>query len=157
VAIFGLPEGLDERLHTLPLYRERFGITFPPGHAFAAKNAVKSEELYGQPYCNRANCEYNDFARQQLVTREVVVKRVFRSEREDWVQAMIGAGLGFGFFPEFSVADPAIQWRPLVDPEFVRTVNLVTMRGRPHSPAVGALMREAKTHRWSTEAQLVHA
>jgi LysR family transcriptional regulator, hydrogen peroxide-inducible genes activator len=27
-------------------------------------------------------------------------------------------------------------------------VNLVTIRGRPHSPAVGALVREAMSTRW---------
>jgi hypothetical protein len=38
--------------------------------------------------------------------------------------------------------------RPMVDPEFWREVNLVTVRGRPHSPAVGALVKEAMRARW---------
>jgi hypothetical protein len=29
-----------------------------------------------------------------------------------------------------------------------RTVSLVTVRGRPHAPAVGAFVRAAKRYRW---------
>ena len=38
--------------------------------------------------------------------------------------------------------------RPVVDPEFWREVNVVTVRGRQHSPAVGALVREAMRNNW---------
>ncbi len=30
----------------------------------------------------------------------------FRSEREDWIQAMVLAGIGFAFMPEYSVSLP---------------------------------------------------
>jgi hypothetical protein len=36
----------------------------------------------------------------------------------------------------------------MIDPEFWREVSLVTVRGRPHSPGVGALVREAMRSRW---------
>jgi hypothetical protein len=36
----------------------------------------------------------------------------------------------------------------VVEPEFWRTVNLVTVRGRRHSPAVGALVREVMRTKW---------
>jgi hypothetical protein len=36
----------------------------------------------------------------------------------------------------------------MVDPEIWREVNLVTVRGRPHSPAVGALVKESMRARW---------
>ncbi|TJW32498.1 MAG: LysR family transcriptional regulator, partial [Mesorhizobium sp.] len=36
-------------------------------------------------------------------------------------------------------------------PEFWREVNLVTVRGRRHSPAVGALVREATQKKWFGE------
>jgi DNA-binding transcriptional LysR family regulator len=61
---------------------------------------------------------------------------------------MIKAGLGLGFFPEFSVTDPDLVVRPLVDPGFNRTVYLATVRGRPHSPAVGAFVQEARRFAW---------
>ena len=76
------------------------------------------------------------------------MRQVFTSERYDWVQGMIKTGMGFGFFPELSVTDPGLVTRRLVDPEFIRTIMLVTIRGRPHSPAVGAFVRQARAHPW---------
>ncbi len=61
---------------------------------------------------------------------------------------MIAAGLGFGFMPEYSIPQSGVVARPLIEPEFWREVNLVTVRGRPHSPAVGAFVREAMRTQW---------
>ena len=71
-----------------------------------------------------------------------------RSDRDDWTLAMIAAGLGFGFMPEHTAKHPGVVPLPITDPEFWREVNLVTVRGRAHSPAVGALVREAMRTRW---------
>ena len=61
---------------------------------------------------------------------------------------MIKAGLGIGFFPELSVTDPGLVTRRLIDPEFVRTIMLVSVRGRPHSPAVGAFVQATRAFKW---------
>jgi hypothetical protein len=37
---------------------------------------------------------------------------------------------------------------PVIEPEFWRTVNLVTVRGRRYSPGLGALVREAMRKEW---------
>jgi DNA-binding transcriptional LysR family regulator len=72
----------------------------------------------------------------------------FRSEREDWVQAMVMANIGFAFMPEFSVTHPDSIRRPLVEPALKRTISLVTVRGRKHSPAVAAFIRTVRQHKW---------
>jgi len=148
LALFGLPEPLDVRFHGLPLFAERFVIALPPDHPLAAHNVVRCSDTHEEPYVSRANCEIFDYARRQLRELGVHWKKVFSSERDDWVQGMIKAGLGIGFFPELSVTDPALVTRRLVDPEFVRTISLVTVRGRPHSPAVGAFVQQARSFRW---------
>lgn len=152
VGIYGLPEGIDERLHCLPLFRERFVIAINEQHPFATLNAVHCRELDGQPYVNRSNCEFADYAGSVLRQQGVKVKVVLRSDRDDWVQGMVLAGLGFGFFPEFAITFPGIQTRTLIEPEMVRTIGLVTVRGRRHSPSVGALVRAARTHQWPQTA-----
>ena len=43
---------------------------------------------------------------------------------------------------------PGLLTLPLIEPEFVRQINLVTVRGRPHSPAVGAMVRSARAYKW---------
>jgi DNA-binding transcriptional LysR family regulator len=148
LALFGLPEGPDLRFHAQPLFKERFVICVPPDHRLAAQNMVRVADLDGENYVNRANCEMFDLARREFRARGAFTNKVFSSERDDWVQGMIKAGLGFGFFPELCVTDPNLVTRRLVDPEFVRTIMLVTVRGRPHSPAVGAFVRQARLFDW---------
>lgn len=149
VAIYGLPAPPHERLHALPLFCERFVIALAPHHPLAAKPVLHCKDLDGQRYINRINCEVFEAATAAVQARGVEVKTVFRSERDDWVQAMIAAGLGFGFFPEYCVTTPGIVTRPLIEPEMARTIDLLTVRGRRHSPAVGAFVRAAKTRPWT--------
>jgi DNA-binding transcriptional LysR family regulator len=152
LGLYAGPEPLAERFHGLPLFQERFVICVPPEHRLAQQNVVRGADLHGERYVNRANCEYLDFARDRFREAGATLNRVFSSERDDWVQGMIKAGLGFGFFPELSVTDPALVTRELVDPEFVRTVQLVTVRGRPHAPAVGAFLQPARAVPWPERA-----
>lgn len=154
VGLLGLPGALDDRFHGLPLFRERFVVAVPREHRFATQNIVRAEELHEENYVNRASCEYFDHARQVFHGRGVFMRKVFSSERDDWVQGMIKAGLGLGFIPEFSVTDPDLVVRELIDPAFERTVMLVTVRGRPHSPAVGAFVRQARAFRWPAPREL---
>lgn len=155
VAILGLPEGIDERLHALPLFDERFVIACSPSHRFAEMEVVHCRDLHEERYINRYNCEYYEYAGNILRNMGVFVKVAMRSERDDWVQAMITANLGFGFFSEYSVTMPGIIVKPLIEPEFIRRIHLVTVRGRPHSPAVGAFVRAARTHKWPQSSCLL--
>jgi DNA-binding transcriptional LysR family regulator len=148
LGLFGLPEGPDERFHALPLFQERFVALLRADDPLSRRNLVRCADLHDAPYVNRANCEFFDIARDQLRERGVRWRKVFSSERDDWVQGMIKAGLGFGFFPELCVTDPALVTRRLAEPEFVRTISLVTVRGRPHSAAVGAFVQAARTFPW---------
>jgi LysR family hydrogen peroxide-inducible transcriptional activator len=149
-AIFCLPGEPDERLHYMPLFREQFMIAINADHRLAKNNAICVRDLNGERYLNRINCEYEQFAGDIFDAQGADVKLVYRSERDDWILAMVRAGLGFGFMPKYCVADAHdIVVRPLVEPEIWREVNLVTVRGRPHSPAIGALVREAMRTQWT--------
>jgi LysR family transcriptional regulator, hydrogen peroxide-inducible genes activator len=149
VAIFCLPgDEPDERIHAMPLFREQMMIVVSQNHRLAKQNAVRVKDLDGEKYLNRTNCEFNGYAGQFFRQQGVSCETVYRSERDDWIIAMIRSGLGFGFMPENCATDPSVVARPLIDPEFWRLVNLVTVRGRPHSPAVGALVREAMRVKW---------
>ena len=130
----------------------------------ASLNAIHPRDLTGERYLNRISCEFYGYA--GAIWREngfEACEMVYRSERDDWILAMIAAGLGFGFMPQSCVKHPMVVARPIVDPEFWREVNLVTVRGRPHSPAVGALVKEAMRARWlgrpaiAAEAERVRA
>ena len=152
VAIYGMPGTIDERCHARPLYDERFMVAFRSGHPFEAKNSVSCADLQDQPYLNRAKCEYIQHIRDILRGLGVRMRQPYRSEREDWVQGMILAGLGFGLIPEYSITIAGVHARPLADPPVTRTVQLVTVRGRPHTPAVAAFLRETTSFDWKGSA-----
>jgi DNA-binding transcriptional LysR family regulator len=148
VAIVGVPQELPESLHQLPIFDENFVIVLPPNHRLGNSNPIHAAELDKEPYVSRSNCEVFEPVRKALNDRGIFLRQVFSSPRDDWVQGMIKAGLGLGFFPEFSVTDPDLVVRPLIEPSFSRTIYLATVRGRPHSPAVGAFVQEARRYPW---------
>jgi DNA-binding transcriptional LysR family regulator len=151
VAIYCLPDEseADDRLHRAPLFKEQMVIALRHDHPLARKNAVEAKDLDGLPYLNRANCEYRGYAGDILRDLGVNCAVVHRSGRDDWILAMIASGLGYGFMPESCAQFPGVVARPLVEPEFWRAVNLVTVRGRPHSPVVSALVSEVARIDWS--------
>lgn len=148
LSLVGIPGDMPDGFHQLPVFSERFVIVLPPGHRWAERNAIRVADLDGEPYVGRTNCEVFQMVTEDFARRGVTTKKVFSSPRDEWVQKMIKAGLGFGFFPEHSVTDPDLIVRPLIEPEYSRTIYLATVRGRPHSPALGAFVREARHHQW---------
>lgn len=147
IAVVGIPDELPGNLYHLPILEERFVVILPRNHRLSAKNPVTGADLHGEPYVCRSLCEVHDSVAKALFKRGIEPMKVFSSPRDTWVQGMVKAGLGFGFFPEFSVTNPDVVVRELVEPEFKRTIYLTTMRGRPHSAAVGAFVREARAYR----------
>jgi LysR family hydrogen peroxide-inducible transcriptional activator len=73
---------------------------------------------------------------------------VYRSEKEDWIQSMVAAGFGVAFLPEFSVVTPGVVSRPLIKPEVIREISLVSIEGRSWSPAVETFTRAVQTYPW---------
>jgi LysR family transcriptional regulator, hydrogen peroxide-inducible genes activator len=148
LAVMSQWEPFDDRFNVQPLYRERFVVAFPPGHRFAGQNGVRLDDLNGESYLLRINCEYRDHLRTLREERGIELHHVYRSEREDWIQTMVMAGIGVAFLPEYSVILPGLQTRPLVEPEVVREVALVTVAGRRFSPAVATFVRAIRAYRW---------
>ena len=141
-------DGLGETFHTHPLYTERYIVIFPPEHRLGHLNAIKLADLSGEPYIDRLACELRESVMAVCAEKHVQLYARFRSAREDWVQAMVLARIGFAFMPEYSVSLPGLLQRPLVDPIVERRIALITVSGRPYSPAVAAFVRAAKSFAW---------
>lgn len=149
VVIYALPgEEFDERTHLMPLFQEQMVIAIHRGHRLASESTFPVKELNGEPYIHRMNCEFAGYADHILQEKGVTCTPTYWSERDDWTLAMVAAGLGFAFMPENAARHPGVVALPVVEPEFWRKVNLVTVRGRPYSPGVGALVREAMRKKW---------
>jgi len=152
VAVMAQPGPFEERFDVRPLYRERFVIAFPAGHRFEARNALSVADVDGENYLSRINCEYRDVLAELCAERGATVHRVYRSEREDWIQTMVAAGLGLCFMPEYSASHPGIVSRRVVDPAVEREVSLVTVAGRRFSPSVAAFVDAMRRYEWGRVA-----
>jgi LysR family transcriptional regulator, hydrogen peroxide-inducible genes activator len=149
VIIYALPgQEPDQRTHIMPLFREQMVIAISRDHRLANERAFPVKQLNGEPYIHRMNCEFAGYADGILQEKGVTCTPTYWSERDDWTLAMVAAGLGFAFMPANTVTHPDVVALPVVEPEFWRVVNLVTVRGRPYSPGVGALVREAMRKKW---------
>lgn len=148
VAIYCRPDHTDERMHYLPVFTERMMIVLHPEHELAGRDTLGIEDLRCDKYLNRSNCEYNESF--EWKRQHVAWNKVIRSERDDWLLAMIAAGMGFGFFPEYSIRHPGVVAKPTTDPAFKREVFIATVRGRRFSASVGALIHEAMRNDWQS-------
>ena len=148
VAIMAQPVAYPERFDAEPLYSERFMVAFPPGHKFAKLQGIRAADMDGQAYVRRLACEYRAYIADMLTSKGAKYEVSYQSEREDWVQTMIMAGLGVTSMPEFSPVLPGLMTRPYVEPEIKRTVSLVTVSGRRHSPALAAFAKAVKSFEW---------
>ena len=111
--------------------------------------AVPLRELDGEDYLLRSQCEFAANADEFLGgPRPYKVNIVYRSEREEWIQAMILCGRGCAVMPEFLPRLPGIATRVLVEPDLKRVVSLVTVAGREFSPPTQRLMKIARAYPW---------
>jgi len=154
VAVLAQPGAFDGRLDAQPLYRERFVVGFAPGHRFERLNAVPMTALEGESYLSRMTCEFRDHIRGIRESQGVSMRYCFRSEREDWIQTMVTAGMGVCFIPEFSATHPGLVLRPVQEPEVMRQVCLVTVAGRRWSSPVASFVQAIRRYRWPEAAEM---
>jgi DNA-binding transcriptional LysR family regulator len=148
IALTSSPD-LDERIRMMPLFREAFYISFAPGHRFSRMNAVPLRELEGENYVKRLHCEFpSNLARLGVPKPYNAVNVRYVGEREDWIQALVRAGLGCAVMPENLPLLPGLEMRPLIEPEVFRQISLATVAGRPHNPPVAAAVAAAQHYRW---------
>lgn len=146
-AILAMPN-LPERVDPLPLYHERYTIAFAAGHRFESQDVVSYQDLDGEDYLSRKNCEYPEHFDALGLPDRANVKVCYATEREDWIQAMILSGMGCAVMPEFLPVLPGIATRVIIEPEITREIRLCTVAGRRYSPAVKSLVALAKRHNW---------
>ena len=105
--------GFDERLCAELLCPERFVVACSAGHRFARRHAVSMREMGREVYLQRISFEYRGMLREHCEACGTNILRCCRSEREDWIQIMVAAGMGMCFLPEFPATQPGLVLRPI--------------------------------------------
>ena len=100
----------------------------------------------------RINCEYASHIDELCAERGIEIQVTYRSEREDWIMALVAAGMGVCFLPEYSAIHPGVCHRPVAGPDIVRVVSLVSAQRRPLSPAASAFTKAVRDYDWNAGA-----
>jgi LysR family hydrogen peroxide-inducible transcriptional activator len=136
------------RLRYVNLFEEPMVVAFPAGHEFSNLQSVPMAELVKQPYVERLHCEFRQETLDFSHECELELNVVFRSEREDWIQTMVHDGVGVSVIPQFSLLEPELDHRPVVEPAMSRTVELAMVSDTELSPALEKLIEEATVYTW---------
>jgi DNA-binding transcriptional LysR family regulator len=144
-----LVTGLDEieaNGNTLPLFRQRIALAVANTHPFAQRKSVRWSELDGQPYIDRLHCRLRCSVKQQFEAQGLTQNVVYRADNEDWVIALVAAGLGVTVMAEWRDL-PGVTYIAISDWEVERTIGLVWRAGQDND-SIKAFCQFAASHDW---------
>lgn len=136
VIVSNLGDAVPDWCVRAPLYQERYLVVLPPGHRLAERESLRLGDLTGEAYVDRLACEMREKVVAACAARDVELYAAYRTDREDWVQSLVQAGLGFAFMPQHSLLVGGVEGRPLVEPALERTIALVRSGDRTPTPAL---------------------
>ncbi len=129
-ALIARQEPLPDRFNTHPLMTESFELAYSDNHPVAGEGAMKFQDLDGLKYLDRLRCEFRNTVFAQVNEQQLDIEVILRSEREDWIQNLVAAGLGVTMLPRNSIVVEGISTRPVTGISVDRTIKIVTVRGR---------------------------
>jgi len=131
---------------SLPLFQQRRMLAVSKTHPFAQRSSVKLADLQAQPFIKRSHCELYSETEQLLKAKAIQAPIVYRAEHEEWVIALVAAGLGITIMPEWK-EEQAIAYIPIADLPLHRTIGLVWRTGQ-HSEVIEQFRVFAASHDW---------
>ncbi len=131
---------------TLPLFQQRRMLAVPTSHPFAQRGSVKLVDLNGQPFIKRMHCELCGETEQLFESKAVQPRIMHRATQEEWVIALVAAGLGVTIMPEWQ-QEKAIAYIPISDLPLQRTIGLMWRIGQ-NSQIIDEFRAFATSHNW---------
>ena len=106
------------------LFQQRLLLGVPNHHPFAQKQEVMLQELEDQPFIERVKCEILTKQSPSIFEAAGVHPHVvYRADHEEWVLALIRAGMGVSIMPEWD-KETGITYVPLARMRPVRNIGL---------------------------------
>lgn len=153
IAILASPYEFPKRFDTVPLYREDFVIACPPNHRFISRGTIALSDLDKERYVVRDNCEYADYIGDMLEELGVALDIRHTTEREDWIQTMIRAGMGIAFMPENSCVAAGLSLCRIPDPHIQRDIQILTLANKEKSQPVQTFIDQAMHYDWRSATE----
>jgi DNA-binding transcriptional LysR family regulator len=148
LAITVLDKGEDSK-SSLPLFQQRRALAVSVNHPFAQRGTVRLAELHGQPYIERMHCELWGETCQLFESKALQPRVVYRADHEEWVIALVAAGLGIAIMPEWQDI-PGVVYIPISDLSLHRSIGLVWRAGQD-SEVSDRFRAFAASHDWQRQ------
>lgn len=145
LAMTVLDKGEDAK-SSLQLFQQRRALAVSVHHPFAQRGTVRLAEIHEQPYIDRMHCELWGETRQLFESKLLQPRVVYRANHEEWVIALIAAGLGIAIMPEWQDIS-GVVYIPIADLQLHRAIGLVWRAGQD-SEVIDRFRAFAASHDW---------
>jgi LysR family transcriptional regulator, hydrogen peroxide-inducible genes activator len=143
------PPKPNMKLTVLPLFRECLRLAMAADHSLTRKAEITPAEMSEEPYLDRLHCEFRSALIKHFMDRNIVMRPRVHSEREDWLQQMVAAGVGICALPERSAIVGGIALRPVAGLNLSREVSLVAVSGSGNPREVRQILTMARQFDWT--------
>lgn len=124
LAITALEGSKADSKTTYSLFSQRLLLGVPNGHPFAQKESIMLTELEEEPFIERMKCEIlTKMTPPIFESAGVQPYIVYRADHEEWVIALIQAGMGMSIMPEWDGIE-GMTYVPLTMMQPVRHIGL---------------------------------
>ena len=131
---------LSSRYETRQLTEEKMLLAMSEGHPLADGQSIGLDELAGHNYVDRLRCEFRETFFKELDGRNLGVKVVLRSEREDLVVDSISKAVGVSIMPESAAKYAGLKTRVVNELPIVRRISIVTVKERELNSSVSSFI-----------------
>jgi DNA-binding transcriptional LysR family regulator len=144
-----LPLGDDGDEHSLSLFRQRYLLAVPQGHALARRSTARISDLQDQPFVIRPQAEIMPAAEKLFDGLNVRPRIIGRAESDVALLALVEAGIGVAILPHWLGTDHVAT---LTLPE-LRDTHRIGLRWREDDSAALQQLRDfAAGHDWDAAA-----
>lgn len=136
---------LPVRIDHWRLFRERFLVLMPREGRHAELAAMPADVLEKAVWIELEGASH---LWRDLFPAGIEPKIRHRGRQMGRLQHLVSAGLGLMLWPEHAPHIPSLVTRPIVGDLLARSIQLLVVAGRRHSPALEALVKIARVHDW---------
>lgn len=136
------------RIKHIELFAEPIVVVFANGHPFSKMDEVPLEAIAAERYVDRLHCEFRNDFMSYCIKKNLDLDVAFRSQREDWIQSLIRDGLGVSVIPQYSLLDPALDFRPISDSRMHRSISFSYLDHLESTPALRLLTNQIENYEW---------
>ncbi|MEI9982285.1 MAG: LysR family transcriptional regulator [Aliidongia sp.] len=126
----------DSDLRGLPLVRESFAIAFRADHRFRSETSLSLADIAQERHVAETGCSMYEQLREACAAEGHSLSTVMETERSDWLQPLVAAGLGIALVSDSTALLPGLMTRPISGLSLERDIEIVAVADRePVEPA----------------------